>query len=151
MVDQSEDNKCRQSMSKEVMYCIVVLFDKAILWDQQRIPTCYIKWRRGRFRGTQVIRNSEYKANGLFTHEVTILNKDGIVIVVGSRSLKLVILTSWVQPTSPVTGLWPAVWSQAQEYQACHDTGNSHQSFRSCHPTCNHLVHEDESFIRLVP
>jgi len=44
----------------------------------------------------------------LFTHEVTILNKDGIVIVVGSHSLKLVILT-WVRPTSPVTGLWSAV------------------------------------------
>jgi hypothetical protein len=135
------------------MYCIVVLFDKAILWDQQRIPTCYIKWRRGRFRGTQVIRNSEYKANGLFTHEVTILNKDSIVIVVGSRSLKLVILTSWVQPTSPVTGLWPAVWSRAREYWACNPVlGTSfHQSFHSHHPTVGHPGHEDASVLRLVP
>ncbi len=66
----------------DVSHC---LFDKAILRDPQQLPICYIKWRPGRVRGTQVIRNSELNANGLSTLEVTILNKDGNVKVVVSR------------------------------------------------------------------
>ena len=150
MVDQSEGKISVGKYVKrsDVLHC---LFDKAILRDHQQLPTCYIKWRPGRVQGTQVIWNSEYNAIGLSTLEVTILNKDGIVKVVGSRSLKLVILTWDFVPTYLAAVIRPAVGTWAREYQACHDTGNSPQSFHSRYPTFNRLVHEDESFLRSVP